>query len=108
MYIGVHLPQGARVWGLRAYARRGVNTDYDTNVNATLKEFCFLTNELRILGQRLTATFQPGSISKVKELFFTDLDHLIDNRTHCYFLEVSTTADGFSRSWFSGAVVIYR
>ncbi len=108
-YAGIHLPHGARVWGLRAYARRNVNANHDTSINISFREYNIFAHQTRYIVPNLTATFQPGSTFELKELAETSLDYLIDNRSNYYFLDVSTSGNGGSqRCWFHGAVIIYK
>lgn len=110
MYAGVHLPHGAQLWGWRAYARRNINANQTTSVSVTLEEYDPVAHEVNRLGFPQTAAFEPGSTTDIKVISQTNLDHVIDNSKKTYHIDVSFSASEGEgqRSWFAGAVIIYR
>ena len=107
MFAGVHLPHGAFIWGWRVYARRNPNANTVTRIIANLYEYGPSNNSGMRIGQTQTAIFDPGSSYELKEISVSSLNHEINNSSKTYYLDIACGGDGFQRSMFTGAIIIY-
>ena len=116
MYAGVHLPQGARIWGWRAHIQRsyhgppGERIGYAGSCSVSLNDYNIVGNGLRLIGQEKTTVFEeePGPPGEWRRILYeTDLDHTVDNKNSSYFLRVGWPCNQRG-ILFAGAFVIYQ
>jgi hypothetical protein len=112
MWTSVHLLDGVRIWGWRAWARGEGNSDHPVSVRVRLLRYELGESTIYEIGQEKIVEFNPGDYH-YKRIFQTNLDHTIDNSKYAYMLSVRTPPYWVSenaawwRGWFHGAIIIY-